>query len=151
MIKGCLMASGLINLYILYGKNGKNGKVGNQVIGYSLLNMIWLFTLFGSIYGGAEPILQIVCIAFTIAYPAILSICGIRNRRKMKDMKQEAEKENISVDELVKREIPSSLRSLCEELRGNEVALESLLDNSVKNGTLSKAEAALLLEEYSNN
>ena len=66
-------------------------------------------------------------------------------------IKTKATKEGVSENELVQREIPSSLRSLCEDFRGNKVALESLLDNSVNNGTISKAEAALLLEEYSNN
>ena len=89
---------------------------------------------------------------YLLAVPAMsflaISLCKKWDRHKLK---QKAEKENISVDELIKREIPSSLRSLCEDFRGNKVALESLLDNSVNNGTISKAEAELLLEEYSNN
>lgn len=64
-------------------------------------------------------------------------------------IKTKAEKEGTSEIELVKREIPSSLRTLCEEHRGNEVALESLLDDCVKKGTITKAQVALLLEEYS--
>lgn len=66
-------------------------------------------------------------------------------------IKTKAEKEGTSEIELVKREIPSSLRCLCEEHRGNEVALESLLDDCVKQGMINKGEAVLLLEEYLDN
>lgn len=63
-------------------------------------------------------------------------------------IKNKATKEGKSEIEYVQNEIPSSLRTLCEELRGNEVALNSLLDDCIKKGTISKAEAVLLLQEY---
>ena len=80
MLKGLLMASGTITLYILYGKN-VDKKSYRVALAYSLLNMLWLLTLLCSFI---EPGLatRIGCIVFTIAYPAIITICGIRNRKR---------------------------------------------------------------------
>lgn len=83
MLQGLLMASGSITLYILYGKNADKSKFNNiRAIGYSLLNMLWLITLFCSFDSGSGLATQIACIVLTIAYPAIIIICGIRNRKR---------------------------------------------------------------------
>ena len=90
---------------------------------------------------GLRYLLAVVAMSFLARY-----LCIKWDTHKIKN---KADKEGASEIEYVKKEIPSSLRTLCEELRGNEVALESLLDDCVKKGTISKAEALLLFDEYS--
>ena len=63
-------------------------------------------------------------------------------------IKNKAKKANMSEVDVVRKEIPSSLLSLCEDHRGNEAALKNLLDDCVKNGMINKAQETLLLEEY---
>lgn len=63
-------------------------------------------------------------------------------------IKNKAKQANTSEVEVVKKDIPQSLLTLCEEHKGNEAALKSLLDNCVKNGMINKAQEMLLLEEY---
>lgn len=63
-------------------------------------------------------------------------------------IKNKAKKANMSEVDVVRKEIPSSLLTLCEEHRGNEAALKNLLDECVKNEMINKAQEMLLLEEY---
>ena len=71
--------------------------------------------------------------------------CLKLDANKIKDKARQA---NISEVDVVRKEIPSSLLSLCEGHRGNDVALKSLLDDCIKKGMINQAEAMLLLEEY---
>lgn len=144
MIKGFLMASGLITLYILYGKNTDSVKTNNRMIGYSLLNMIWLLTLMGSIIGGSEPVLQIVCIVFAVAYPAIIIMCGIRNRKAV-----ELAEEEQSCFEDIKANVPESIHKICEFYRGKPLELEPYLQTLVKKKTIDKTTYKILFDEYS--
>ena len=83
MIKGLIMASGLITFRILFGKNAKI-KSHSIVLAFSMLNLLWITALLVSIFGGEEISLQIVSIIVSIAYPLILTILGIKNRKKSK-------------------------------------------------------------------
>lgn len=83
MLQSLLLSSGRLTLYILYGKNvNKNKFYSMRALGYTLLNMLWLITLFSSFDSGSGLAVQIACIVITIAYPAIIIICGIRNKKK---------------------------------------------------------------------
>lgn len=83
MLQALLFASGGITLSILYGENVKKDEFYNmRALGYSLLNMFWLITLFCSFDSGSGIAIQIACIVFAIAYPAIIIMCGVRNRKR---------------------------------------------------------------------
>ena len=83
MIKALIMASGLLTFRILFGKEAKI-KSNSIILVFSLLNLLWIASLLVSIFGGEDISLQIVCIILTVAYPLILTILGIKNRKKSK-------------------------------------------------------------------
>ena len=149
MIKGFFMASGLISLYILYGKNAPSRK--EHFMLYSLLNMIWPFTLLGSIAGSSEPILQILCIAYTIGYPTILILCGIKYRKNQKDFEQKAEEKGLTVDECIKSEIPGPCLEIAELYRGRPKELEAFLKDCVNTGKITKEQSLFLYREFAND
>ena len=83
MLKGLLMASGYLVLYIVYGKDGsENEKYGvPTVLGCSLLFTAWLFSvilLFLRPTGSA----LIVCLSFAILIPLLIAIWSVRARKK---------------------------------------------------------------------
>lgn len=83
LLMGLLMASGMLVHRVLFGKNPKEVKDSRTILGYSILNMLWLFTLVGALFGGEILILQILCIILFIAYPTILTILGIKHRKNI--------------------------------------------------------------------
>jgi uncharacterized membrane protein len=94
MIKGLMMASGFLTMYILYGKNYDGGKNNSKVALYSFLNICWALCFFFALLAQNEPIALAVLILIIIAYPAIIIVCGIRNRRKAKANDIKTEKHN---------------------------------------------------------
>ena len=116
------------------------------VLGYLVMTLVYILT-YGILANAGSFIQWVESLLYLVAWILIsITLCKKWDKHKIKI---KAEKEGTSEIEFVKREIPSSLRNLCEDQRGNKVALESLLDNCVKNGTISRTEAVLLLEEYS--
>lgn len=91
MIKGLMMASGLLTMYILHGKNFDGGTNNSKVALYSFLNICWVLCFFFALLAQNEPIALVVLILIIVAYPAIIIALGIRNRRKAKanDIKTE--------------------------------------------------------------
>ena len=83
MLHSLIFASGSLTLYILYGKNVNKDEFYNlRALGYTLLNLFWLIALFCSFDSDSGIATQLVCIVLTIAYPAIITIFGIRNRKR---------------------------------------------------------------------
>ena len=148
MIKGFFMASGLISLYILYGKNAPSRK--DQFMLYSLLNMIWPFALLGSIVGTWDALSQIICIVFTIGYPTALILFGIKYRKEQKNFEQKAVEKGLSVDNFIEAEIPSSCLEITELYRGRPEELEVFLKDCVKTGKITREQSLFLYQKYSN-
>ena len=83
MLQALLLSSGKLIRYILYGENAKNSELRNICeLGYTILNMFWLIMLVCSFDSDSGLATQFVCIVLTIAYPAIITICSIRNRKR---------------------------------------------------------------------
>ena len=90
MIKGLMMASGLLTMYILYGKNFDGGTNNSKVALYSFLNICWALCFFALLSGDEMVVLG--ALVLIIAYPAIIIALGIRNRRKAKANDTKTEK-----------------------------------------------------------
>ena len=80
MLKGLLMASGWLALYALDRKDADY----RWAMLFSLLNIGWLFAVMFCFFEHEDPIALAVCIIISIAYPAIITVFGIRNRKKAK-------------------------------------------------------------------
>ena len=84
MIKGIFMVSGYLPLIILYGVgNFDNGKDNKKLLGYTLLNALWLI-MFCCSFLSASTIELISSIILLASYPIILTVCGIYNRKHNK-------------------------------------------------------------------
>ena len=81
MIKGFIMASGLITYRILFGKKSqvKNPSI---ILGFSMLNLLWITTLIISIVGIKESNAYIISNIISIVYPTLLIFFGIKNKKK---------------------------------------------------------------------
>ena len=77
-----MMASGLLTMYILYGKDYDAGENNSRAILYSLLNIVWALCFF--LMMSQDVAVLIGALVFIVAYPAIIIALGIRNRRKAK-------------------------------------------------------------------
>lgn len=85
MLKGLLMASGWLTLYALNRKDADY----RWAILYSLLNCAWLMCVLFAIFEH-----NVVSILISIAYPAIITAFGIRNRKKAKENAEKADKQD---------------------------------------------------------
>lgn len=144
MIKGFMMASGLLTLYILHGKNCDNSRVGL----YSFLNICWTLCILFAFLAQDDPVALAAMILIIIAYPAIIIVCGIRNRRNSNFTKI-ITNSGMSKEEYIKANVPAKYLEACERYRGRPMALETYLLPFVKSGAISKVIYQLLLDEYS--
>lgn len=89
MLKGLMMASGLLTLYALNWKDANY----RWALLFSLLNFGWLFAVMFCFFEHEDLVAFAVCIIISIAYPAVVAAFGIRNRKKAKDNLDKADKQ----------------------------------------------------------
>ena len=155
MIKGLLSASGYLTLIILYGTGNFDGGEGNKkMIGYSLLNMLWLILIPCSLLSAStmELISAIVLIA---SYPIILTTCGIYNRKhkktsytilgKLKNAKQLSQADK---DDYLENRASKSVIAFCEEHRGNNKEVYFHILNAFQEGKFNQTKAEVIWEKY---
>jgi len=122
------------------------------IIGYLVMTLIYVLTY--GVTAKAGTLAQFIEAVLFLAAWIVVSkaMCKKIDQKKQQKtvnaIKAKAAAEGVSDIEIVTRDIPSPVKSICEEHRGNEVALKSFLDNCVQIGQISKAQAMLLLEEY---
>lgn len=148
------MASGWLTLCALYGaKNFDGGKGNKKMLGYSMLNVLWLSFVAGAIFVDDGIVERLILVAIAVAYPVIITVCGIRNRKKgvtsftgeqstsIAQGMSETEKEFI-----LENNIPQWIVMCCEE----NTAMENkrFLNEKLKEGKLSETQFSILWDKY---
>ena len=155
MIKGLLNTSGYLTLMILYGTgNFDGGKDNQKMLGYSLLNTLWLILIPCAFLGGST--LESISFIFVIAsYPIILTVCGIYNRKhnrtsytilgKLKNAKQLSQADK---DDYLENRASKSVIAFCEEHKGNNKEVYFHILNAFQEGKFNQTKAEVIWEKY---
>jgi hypothetical protein len=155
MIKGLFLASGYLPLIVLYGVgNFDGGKDNRKLLGYSLLNILWLIVLCCSFLSAnmGELICAIVLVA---SYPLVLTLCGIYNRKhkktsytilgKLTDAKQLPQE---AKDDYLENKASKSIIAFCEEHKGNNKEVYFHILKAFQEGKLNQTKAEVIWEKY---
>ena len=154
MLKGILMASGWITLYALYGaKNFDGGKGNKKMLGYSMLNVLWLVAVLGAIFVDDGIVTRLILIAVAVAYPIIITACGIKNRKK--GVTSFTGEQNVSVAQgmsetekeyILENNISKEIVLCCEA----NTAMENkrFLHEKLREGKLSETHFSILWDKY---
>jgi hypothetical protein len=155
MIKGVLSISGYLPLIILYGVgNFDGGKDNKKLLGYSLLNILWLLILLCSFLSAS--IGELICAIVLLAlYPIILTICGVYNRKhkntsytvlgKLQNAKQISQADK---DDYLENKASKVVISFCEEHKGNNKEIYFYLLKTLEAGKLNQVKAEVIWEKY---
>lgn len=155
MIKGVLSVSGYLPLIILYGVgNFDGGKDNKKLLGYSLLNVLWLLMFFCSFLSAS--IGELICaIVFLALYPIILTVCGVYNRKhkktsytilgKLQNAKQISQADK---DDYLENKASKIVISFCEEHKGNNKEIYFYLLKTLEDGKLNQVKAEVIWEKY---
>lgn len=119
--------------------------------------LIWVGCVFFALF--ASVICALLLSPFGIrlgVVPQMLIIAGLSvlarglcYKYERKRISKKATQTGATEVEVVGQKAPASLLKLCEDFKGNKTALEIVIDNAVKEKTISRTEGDILLEEYS--
>ena len=151
MINGLLGMSGYLTLAALYGwGNFDGGSQNGKAIGYSLLNMAWVVI---SILLYVENIIAFIIVL--VAYPAILVLFGVRNRRRGitsftgdKIVDPTANFSEEKKERIIKKYVSSEVLEQCELLRGTSDLLDDYLEKQVNAKKITFEQSVILYNKF---
>lgn len=119
--------------------------------------LIWVGCVFSALFANVICAMLLSPLGIRLGFvPQMLIIAGLSVLARglcymyeRKRISKKATQTGATEVEVVGQKAPASLLKLCEDFKGDKTALKIVIDNAVKEKTISRTEGDILFEEYS--